>query len=253
MKDYYGILGIDRNANEADIKSAYRKLASKHHPDRGGDTAKFQEIQEAYATLSDPEAKSRYDNPTPQFQFNGGGGIPPEFAQHFGDIFGQIFRHQIRPQVRVQAQVTLEDIAAGARKSFNIGGRLVEVDIPPGLESGTDVRYPTLAPGGADLIINYQVLPHRIFTRQNANLIVTRSFDFWDLLLGTVTEVTLLDGSTVSVTIPERTKPGTQLRLRGRGLRHNTGTGDVLINVEAHLPDVVPDELLSMIRNLRSK
>ena len=52
--DYYQTLGIGRDASQEEIKKAFRSLASKHHPDKGGDTAKFQEIQEAYATLSDP-------------------------------------------------------------------------------------------------------------------------------------------------------------------------------------------------------
>jgi curved DNA-binding protein len=56
--DYYNILGVDRSASQDDIKKAYRKLAAKHHPDRGGDTAKFQEISAAYDTLGDLRKKS---------------------------------------------------------------------------------------------------------------------------------------------------------------------------------------------------
>lgn len=55
--DYYQTLGINRDASQDDIKKAFRKLASQHHPDKGGDTATFQKIQEAYATLSDPQKK----------------------------------------------------------------------------------------------------------------------------------------------------------------------------------------------------
>ena len=58
--DYYSILGVNKNASPEDIKKAYRKLAMKHHPDRGGDAGKLQEINEAYDTLKDPKKRSQY-------------------------------------------------------------------------------------------------------------------------------------------------------------------------------------------------
>jgi DnaJ-class molecular chaperone len=82
MSNFYEILGVDKEANESEIKKAYRLLSLKCHPDRGGDTKRFQEINEAYGTLSDPDKKQQYDA-----QLNGG--------IHFthmqgGDDFGDI-------------------------------------------------------------------------------------------------------------------------------------------------------------------
>ena len=89
--DHYQTLGVSRDADASEIKKAYRKLAGKHHPDKGGDENKFKEIQQAYETLSDPEKRAEYDNPNPFRNFGGdpfaGRGNP--FADIFGDMFGQ--------------------------------------------------------------------------------------------------------------------------------------------------------------------
>ena len=65
--DYYQTLGVPRNASDSDLKKAYKKASMQHHPDRGGDEAKFKEINEAYSTLKDPNKRAEYDNPQPRF------------------------------------------------------------------------------------------------------------------------------------------------------------------------------------------
>ena len=101
-KDYYKILGVDKNASKTDVKKAFHKLAKKHHPDsNGGDDKKFKEINEAYQTLSNDKKRSEYDTYGQGFSGNMGGGSP--FGQGFsaqdftgygfdiGDIFGEFF------------------------------------------------------------------------------------------------------------------------------------------------------------------
>ena len=73
MPDHYAALGVARTATADEIKRAFRRLASQHHPDKGGDTQKFQTIQAAYDTLGDVAKRSQYDNPQPQFGGFGGG------------------------------------------------------------------------------------------------------------------------------------------------------------------------------------
>ena len=78
MSDHYSTLGVAKTATQDEIKKAYRKLASQHHPDKGGDTKKFQDIQTAYETLGDEQKRSQYDSPQPQgvhFEFGGPGGF----------------------------------------------------------------------------------------------------------------------------------------------------------------------------------
>ena len=93
MTNHYQTLGVDRNAGPDEIKRAYRKLASQHHPDKGGDKVKFQEIQSAYSILGDDQKRAEDDNPMSRmngfnFQSNGGGGNF-NFESIF-DIFGKI-------------------------------------------------------------------------------------------------------------------------------------------------------------------
>jgi DnaJ-class molecular chaperone len=96
MANAYETLGVPKGASDEEIKRAYRKLATKHHPDKaGGDTSKFQEIQSAYETLSDPQKRQQHDNPNP-FQHHQAGPNGSHFEFHFGgagpeDIFAQFF------------------------------------------------------------------------------------------------------------------------------------------------------------------
>jgi len=187
--DHYSILGIDRSASPEDIKSAFKKLAMKHHPDRGGDAGKFQELNEAYSVLSDPEKRMMYDhgghrqhhfntqtgNPFGQgfsFQF-GGDGFPQHFNQgpfggggdpHFEEMlknFGFGFAQQPRKNrdLNMRCQISLKDAYQG--KNVKIDYRLpngeektINVDVPPGIEHGQAIKV-----GGAGDHSNKQIPP----------------------------------------------------------------------------------------------
>ncbi|HRD34663.1 MAG TPA: molecular chaperone DnaJ [Rhodocyclaceae bacterium] len=138
-RDYYEVLGVNRDASPEDIKKAYRKLAMKHHPDRNPDNKaaeeKFKELSEAYEMLSDPEKKSAYDR-------FGHAGVDPSmggarggqqgfdgFADAFSDIFGDIFGGGQRggrsnvyrgADLRYNLEISLEEAARGAEKTIRI-------------------------------------------------------------------------------------------------------------------------------------
>ena len=133
MKDYYGTLGVSRDASQEELKKAFRQLALKHHPDRNaGDKTsedKFKEINEAYSCLSDPEKRSHYDRfgtadgfGAGQGPFSSGAGFGDIFEDIFGDLFGAGFGGQRRQRptkgndLRYDLDLTLEEAVFGAEK-----------------------------------------------------------------------------------------------------------------------------------------
>lgn len=259
MKDYYSTLGVARNANADEIKRAYRKLASQHHPDKGGDTEKFQEIQEAYAILSDDQKRQAYDNPQPNFNFNFQSNGPFDFDSIF-DIFGARFgQQQHRPRhMKLSLWITLNDVVTGGRRTVAVGTQsgtqAIEIEVPLGINDGESVQYPGLAPGGVDLIITYRVRPDPRFNRQANNLWMEHTVDVWDLILGGDTEVRDALNNPISLTIPKHTQPGTILRLKGKGVPQRQGQpGDLLVKINTKLPNSIPFEIEEAIRKHRGQ
>jgi DnaJ-class molecular chaperone len=257
MQNPYQTLGVNRDATADEIKRAYRKLASQHHPDRGGDTRTFQEIQAAYDTLTDPNRRAAYDNPG----FGGVGFRPdaPFDFQTIFDIFGTRFQQpgqqqqQRRQQARMSLWITLRDVAEGGMRTISVGTQsgtqAVEIEIPPGIEDGNTVQYPGAGPiSGMDLVITYRIHPDAKFARQGLNLFLEHPVDVWQLIIGGNTIIKDIMGNALDLTIPVRTQPGTTVRLRGRGLRGRTNsTGDLLVKLQARIPDHIDPELLALI------
>jgi DnaJ-class molecular chaperone len=262
MTDYYKTLGVDRGASPEEIKRAYRKLASLYHPDKeGGSKTKFQEVEAAYRTLSDPSKRQQYDNPSP---FGQGG---PGFGRHdtpfdidaIFSMFGARFQHPGFQQTR-RAQmtlwITLQDVVQGGPRTISVGTQhgvhAVEIEIPQGIDDGDSVQYSAVGPGGMDLIITYRIHPNPKWHRQGQNLITDQLVDIWDLILGCELPIQNISGAALTLTVPSRTQPGSILRLRGQGLAgRNTAPGDLLIKMQARIPDNIPDELIALIEKNR--
>ncbi|MEP7156603.1 MAG: molecular chaperone DnaJ [Betaproteobacteria bacterium] len=137
-RDFYEILGVNRDASEEDIKKAYRKLAMKHHPDRNPDSKdaeeKFKEAKEAYEILSEADKRRAYDayghaGVNPQMSGGGGGEGFGGFSEAFGDIFGEIFGgrggrggQQVYrgADLRYNMDITLEQAARGTETKIRI-------------------------------------------------------------------------------------------------------------------------------------
>lgn len=258
MSDFYSILGVAKNATADDIKRSYRRLASQHHPDKGGDVKKFQEIEEAYRILSDPSKREEYDNPQRQTNFH--------FSQapfNFDEIFAQFgtrFGQQSRPAqtARATVPITLLDIARGAKKLINIstpaGSNNIEITIPQGIEDGDQVNYGNIAPGGIDLVIVFRVMTDPIWQRRGADLTTKKDLSIWDLILGGSFCIDDILGNTLEMAIPPNAQPGTVLRVKGRGLKARMGAvGDMLVTLNAKIPTVIAPEIIDAIRANRDR
>jgi curved DNA-binding protein len=261
MKNYYDILGVGREASADEIKRAYRKLASQHHPDKGGDKARFQEIQGAYDALSDPQRRAAHDNPSPfgpqGFSFRTNGGTF-DFENIF-NAFGAQFHHphqQRTQQARMSLWITLQDVAEGGRKTISVGSHqgnvTVEIEIPLNINDGDTVQYPKTGPMGMDLLITFRIHPNPRWQRQGASLVTEETVSIWDLILGAEIPIRDILGNNLSITVPPQTQPGTTFRLRERGLRQRSGpAGDLFIRVQARIPENINSELIELIKKTK--
>jgi len=196
MSDYYDTLGISKSASADEIKKAYRRLALKYHPDKGGDHDKFTEINEAYQVLSDPQKRASYDQfgkagvgangaggfsgfggqaggfsgsdfgdmGGQGFEFNfGGGGL--------GDIFGDLFS-QAFSTVQAEIQISPAQAVLGDHLSVEISGEKVDLEIPAGVHDGTQFRVrgkgrKTRNGANGDLILSVRVkMPTKLSKEQ---------------------------------------------------------------------------------------
>jgi curved DNA-binding protein len=273
--DYYNTLGIPRNASDAEIKSAYRKMAMKHHPDRGGDEKKFKEVNEAYETLSDPQKKQMVDmgvDPKAQHT-NYRQGSPFEFhfnTGNFEDVFSN-FGFGGRPMrknktLSVNIEVTLEDILNGKVIDAEIGipgghTKLVSIEVPPGIEHGQQIRYRGMGdhtlkdvPAG-DLIVNVFVREHSRFQRQGDMLLIKKIISPWDAILGADLVVETIDNKTLTIGVPAGTQPDTMLSCRGEGLPNMRTKirGNLLIKIQIEIPKNLNSEQKNIVEQTRLK
>ena len=291
MADYYEILGVARNADEREIRQAYRRLARQHHPDvNPGDAEsaeRFKSINAAYEVLSDADKRAKYDRYGDQWQhaeeFERQGG--PGFSQFFrggdfgggrggftfstggeslsdilgglggfGDLGGIGERMRPRP-AEIPVDITLEEADAGATRRVNLpGGRRLEVKIPPGIADGGKVHIAAGGDSSGEFNLVVSVLPHQRFERQGADLRTSFDVPLLDAVLGGTAQVRTLRGQ-IELTLPPETQNGRRFRLAGQGmarLNDPERRGDLYATVNVKLPSGLTDEQRSFFEQIRA-
>lgn len=265
--DYYTILGIPRTASQEEIKKAYRKLAMKHHPDKGGDEAKFKEINEAYDTLSDTNKKTAYDNPQPGFSFRSQDFNGPFGGTPFDDLFSGFARRTPRNRdITISADVDLKDVITGKSliSQYRLqSGRLetVTIEVPQGAKHGDTIRYHALGDDGdgrfprGDLHVKIRVKKHKHWDREDNNLITKKTVNIFDFLLGSVIIIETLDNKRLELKIPQGTRPGQIFSISGYGIPDlNTGRrGNIFVKMDVEVPKIEDENILEQIREIKTK
>lgn len=274
MENYYKILDVDENSTAEDIKKSYRSLASKHHPDKGGDTATFQKIQQAYSVLGDQEKRKEYDflrnNQHSGFRFTG-----ENFNSNFdpfGEIFGfnpeHFFRQKttqrknrnIKITLTISLEETLDKIEKILELNFGNENKTVKIDLPRGVKSHSTFKYTGLGdrtllhfPPG-DLLVDVVIADNKKFQPMGNDLITTISIDCFDAMLGSVVKIEGLDGKELEFNINPGTQPGAKYKLKGQGLYvpGSSIRGDLLVVVELTVKKYNEKEI-NLIKTIKSK
>ena len=284
-KNYYAVLGVDKSATEKDIRQAFRRLARKYHPDLNPDDkqaeAKFKEINEANEVLSDAESRKKYDKYGDDWrraeEFESRHSGPSGGRTHnwtsydrfeSEDLFGgfeDLFRRSqrsrneapSRPQrLELDIEVTLEEAYLGSKRTVTITQsgreRRIEVDIPPGVDTGSVVKVRPST--NQDLRLKMVVEPHPDFQRLGNDLYLDVPVPLDDAALGAEVEILTLTGK-VQLKIPAGSRNGQRIRLKGKGmpkLGSPDVKGDLLVVVRPMMPEPMRDEEREIFERLRA-
>jgi molecular chaperone DnaJ len=274
-RDYYEILGVKKEATKAEIKSSYRKMALKFHPDKNkakDAEEKFKEINEAYQVLSDSTKKGQYD----QFghaAFSGAGGGGNPFAggqqqgpfswsynssgqnpfgggQDFGDafdIFEQFFGGASRAQrrTRYSMRISFMEAAKGAEKEVDIEGKKHTIKVPEGANDGTRLRF-------TEFDVSFDVAPHKEFKRDGYDVFIDKKISYVTATLGSKVEVKTLN-EPLKMKVRAGTQSHTLVRLRGEGIKHlrGRGHGDLYVRLIVEIPQKVSKKQKDLLKKLQ--
>lgn len=278
MKNYYDILGVSEDASNEQIKNAFKSIAKKEHPDRGGNEAVFKEANEAYDTLKSSQKRHDYDT---MRKFGGttqGGGQHPFFNEDiFGDFFSgfgigdmqfnftqgpgrtRTFRSQPRGNRNVQVRMALsiKEVMTENEKTINYklpSGRdeFATVKIPAGVQHGVTFKFQGMGddtiknvPRG-DLMVLMSVLDSDGYTRKGNDLYTDKTINCFQAMRGYEFNLKTLDNKIIKVKVPEGTQPNTILQVKGQGMPvHKTIDirGNLYVKIHVLIPQLSASDL----------
>ena len=290
QRNPYEVIGVKPEATEAEIRTAYRKLAKRHHPDLNPGNkeaeARFKEIASAYDLISDKDKRARFDRgeidasgaerPPPSQswrgfaedgqggKYHGAEGINPEDLDELFGMFGRGragggFRMH-GPDHHFVLTVDFLDAVNGAKRRLELGpDRTLDVTVPEGVTDGQVLRLKGqggAGTGGApagDALIEVRVAPHKLFRREGDDIHLDLPVTLGEAVLGSRISVPTPSGA-VTMTVPPESNSGRVLRLRGKGVRRADGShGDEYVTLKIVLPDGGDQELAAFLRDWAPK
>ena len=274
MKNYYDILGVTEDASKDTIRKAFKEIAKKEHPDRGGDESKFKEANEAYDTLKDSKKRQEYDTIRKFGQPGTGGNFSFRSGDFFGEnIFEEFFsgfgggsfsrgrsfrpRPQANKSVNVRMAVSIKEAMTQMEKTISYklpSGKeeFATVKIPAGIQHGVTFKYKGMGddtiknmPRG-DLLVQMSVLDSDGFTRKGNDLHTSKTISCFDAIRGCDIQLKTLLGTTIKVKVPAGTQPGTLINCKGQGMPvHKTLNirGNLYVKIMVLIPQLSQGDL----------
>ena len=269
MTDPFDALGVARDANDEQIKSAYRKLAMQWHPDQNpGNTtaeAKFKEIATAYDAIQTAEKRAALTQQTQGSPFGGFQGFNFNFNMGAGSVEdilrGWAQQHSNHNRnYSTQCEIDFVQAFEGCEVNLKIQDKDVWLKIPAGVDHGTRIRvggggenaYPSIPPG--DLFVTVLVRSHPLWTRNGSNLFCNSPMNVIDAMLGTRVVVETLDGDTVEFDVQAGVQTGHRFRLEGRGVPviGSTERGDMFVTIVLTTPENLSEEQIELLKKIRA-
>ena len=259
---YYDVLGVAHTASQEEIKNSFKLLAKQHHPDLGGDASKFKKISEAYQTLGDPKSRRLYDQ-TVRIGMRDMHDIFNDFESVFGSTgfnpHSRAYKTRNRNKnISVTVHLNLSEIYEDTSKivsykSLNGDPKVIEVNIPAGVNHGATIKYAKLGddtqsgtPG--DLIVNVVLESDNNFDKKDKNLHTQLTIDCFDAILGITKQIQLPNKNTIEVKIPAGTQPGTVHKCKGQGYCG----GDLYFTVNVKIPKDLPQNCIDLLKTIKN-
>ncbi len=276
MKNYYNVLGVPEDASNEQIKKAFKDIAKKEHPDRGGNEAKFKEANEAYDTLKDTKKRQEYDTIRKFGQPGTGGNFSFRSGDMFGDdIFEEFFsgfgfgnnpnirtrtfrqRPRSNKSINVRMAISIKEAMNNMEKTISYklpSGKeeFATVKIPAGVQHGITFRYKgmgddsiTNVPRG-DLMVQMSVLDSDGYTREGNDLYTEKTISCFDAIRGCELQLQTLTDSIIKVQVPAGTQPGTLINCKGQGMPiHKTLNirGNLYVKIIVIIPQLSAKDL----------